>query len=43
MSKALKYFESVNGGIIINIASIGGLKERIAGAVYTASKHAVGV
>jgi NAD(P)-dependent dehydrogenase (short-subunit alcohol dehydrogenase family) len=41
MSKAVKYFESVNGGIIINIASIGGLKGGIAGAVYTASKHAV--
>ncbi len=41
MSKAVKYFESADGGIIVNIASIGGLKGGIAGAVYTASKHAV--
>ncbi len=41
MSKAVKYFESAGGGVIINIASIGGLKGGIAGAVYTASKHAV--
>jgi NAD(P)-dependent dehydrogenase (short-subunit alcohol dehydrogenase family) len=41
MSKAVKYFESVGGGVILNIASIGGLKGGIAGAVYTASKHAV--
>lgn len=41
MNKIVKYFESVGGGIIINVASIGGLKGGIAGAVYTASKHAV--
>jgi NAD(P)-dependent dehydrogenase (short-subunit alcohol dehydrogenase family) len=41
MRKAVKYFQTANGGIIINIASIGGLKGGIAGAVYTASKHAV--
>lgn len=41
MNKAVKYFETVNGGIILNISSIGGLKGGIAGAVYTASKHAV--
>lgn len=41
MSKAVKYFESVGSGVILNIASIGGLKGGIAGAVYTASKHAV--
>ena len=41
MSKAVKYFESIGSGVIVNIASIGGLKGGIAGAVYTASKHAV--
>lgn len=41
MRKAVKYFEEVGGGVIINIASIGGLHGGIAGAVYTASKHAV--
>jgi len=41
MRKAVKYYESIGGGIIINIASIGGLKGGIAGATYTASKHAV--
>lgn len=41
MGKAVKYFETAGGGTIINIASIGGLKGGIAGAVYTASKHAV--
>lgn len=41
MRKAVKYFEEVGGGVIINIASIGGLKGGIAGATYTASKHAV--
>ncbi len=41
MSKAIKYFETVGSGNIINISSIGGLKGGIAGAVYTASKHAV--
>ncbi len=41
MRKAVKYFEEVGGGNIINVASIGGLHGGIAGAVYTASKHAV--
>ena len=41
MRKAVKYFEGVGGGNIINIASIGGIKGGIAGAAYTASKHAV--
>lgn len=41
MRKAVKYFEEVGSGNIINIASIGGLHGGIAGATYTASKHAV--
>ncbi len=41
MRKAVKYFEEVGGGVIINVASIGGLHGGIAGAIYTASKHAV--
>lgn len=41
MRKAVKYFEEVGGGNIINVASIGGLHGGIAGATYTASKHAV--
>lgn len=41
MRKAVKYYEEVGGGVIINIASIGGLHGGIAGATYTASKHAV--
>lgn len=41
MRKAVKYFEQVGGGNIINVASIGGLHGGIAGATYTASKHAV--
>lgn len=41
MRKAAKYFEEVGGGVIINVASIGGLHGGIAGATYTASKHAV--
>lgn len=41
MRKAVKYFEEVGGGVIINVASIGGLHGGIAGAVYTASKHAI--
>lgn len=41
MKKVIGHFETVGGGIIINIASVGGLKGGIAGAVYTASKHAV--
>ncbi len=39
--KAVKYFEEVGGGVIVNVASIGGLYGHVAGAVYTASKHAV--
>ncbi|WMJ78438.1 MULTISPECIES: glucose 1-dehydrogenase [unclassified Sedimentibacter] len=41
MRKAVKYFEQKGNGNIINIASIGGLHGGIAGATYTASKHAV--
>ncbi len=41
MSKVIKHFETTGSGNIINISSIGGLKGGIAGAVYTASKHAV--
>ena len=41
MRRAVKYFEEVGGVNIINIASIGGLHGGIAGAIYTASKHAV--
>lgn len=41
MRKAVKYFEEAGGGNIINVASIGGLHGGIAGATYTASKHAV--
>jgi len=39
--KAVKYFEESGSGNIINVASIGGLHGGIAGATYTASKHAV--
>ncbi len=41
MRKAVSIFEEQGGGNIINIASIGGLFGARAGAVYTASKHAV--
>ncbi len=41
MRKAVKYFEEIGGGNIINVASIGGLHGGIAGSAYTASKHAV--
>lgn len=41
MRKAVKYYEEIGGGVIINVASIGGLHGGIAGATYTASKHAV--
>ncbi len=41
MRKAVKHFEEVGGGVIINIASVGGLYGGVAGATYTASKHAV--
>lgn len=39
--KALSVFLEKEKGIIINIASIGGLQGARAGAAYTASKHAV--
>lgn len=39
--RVLKEFKKQGGGIIVNIASIGGLFGTRAGAVYTASKHAV--
>ncbi len=39
--KALSIFLPKEQGIIINIASLGGLRGSRAGAVYTASKHAV--
>ncbi|MFT3982602.1 MAG: SDR family oxidoreductase [Lachnospiraceae bacterium] len=41
MRKAVNHFETVGGGVIINVASIGGLKGGAAGAIYTASKHAL--
>lgn len=41
MRKAVNYFETVGGGVIINVASIGGLKGCAAGVIYTASKHAL--
>lgn len=41
MRKAVKHFEEVGGGVIINVASVGGLYGGVAGATYTASKHAV--
>ena len=39
--KALSIFIEKKSGVIINIASIGGLQGSRAGAAYTASKHAV--
>jgi len=39
--KVLPIFLAKGGGVIINIASIGGLHGSVAGAAYTASKHAV--
>jgi NAD(P)-dependent dehydrogenase (short-subunit alcohol dehydrogenase family) len=39
MRKAIKEFEKQGSGIIINVASVGGLFGGRAGAVYTASKH----
>ncbi len=39
MRAAIKQFEKQGGGIIINIASVGGLFGCRAGAAYTASKH----
>lgn len=39
--KALPIFEAKHSGVIVNIASAGGLLGSRAGAAYTASKHAV--
>ncbi|EMG27826.1 3-ketoacyl-(acyl-carrier-protein) reductase [Listeria fleischmannii 1991] len=39
--KAIPLFEENGGGVIVNIASAGGLFGSRAGAAYTASKHAV--
>lgn len=39
--KVLPIFQAKGAGVIINIASIGGLRGSIAGATYTAAKHAV--
>lgn len=41
MRSAVNLFLAGGGGVIINIASIGGLKGGVAGAAYTASKHAL--
>lgn len=41
MREALKIFTKKKSGVIINIASIGGFRGGVAGAAYTASKHAV--
>lgn len=41
MRSAVKIFLSKGSGIIVNIASIGGLNGARAGAAYTASKHAL--
>ena len=40
--KAVQVFKKqANGGVIINIASVGGIRGSRAGVMYTASKHAV--
>lgn len=39
--KAVNYMIGAGSGNIINVASVGGLRGCIAGAAYTASKHAV--
>lgn len=39
--KAVNYFEQAGKGVIINVASIGGLYGTRAGAAYTVSKHGV--
>ncbi len=41
MRSALKIFLPKDGGVIVNISSIGGINGARAGAAYTASKHAV--
>lgn len=39
--KAVHHFEKSGGGVIVNVASIGGLYGGRAGAAYTTSKHAL--
>jgi NAD(P)-dependent dehydrogenase (short-subunit alcohol dehydrogenase family) len=39
--KVVPIFLAKGGGVIINIASVGGLFGKVAGSTYTASKHAV--
>lgn len=39
--KVLPIFQAKGAGVIINVASIGGVRGSIAGATYTAAKHAV--
>lgn len=41
MRSAVKIFLAKGNGVIVNISSIGGLKGGVAGAAYTASKHAL--
>lgn len=41
MRSAVRLFLAKGGGVIVNIASIGGLSGGVAGAAYTASKHAL--
>ncbi len=41
MRSAVKLFLAAKGGVIVNIASVGGLHGARAGAAYTASKHAL--
>ena len=41
MRSAVKLFLAKGSGVIINICSIGGIKGGVAGAAYTASKHAL--
>lgn len=41
MRSAVRLFLAKGSGVIVNIASIGGLSGGVAGAAYTASKHAL--
>ncbi len=41
MRRVIREFEAQGGGVIINIASVGGLFGCRAGAAYTASKHGI--
>ncbi len=41
MRSAVRIFLTKKSGVIVNISSIGGLKGGVAGAAYTASKHAL--